>query len=390
MDKILYVISAVGRDRPGLVHSVTQILADLLVNIIDIEARSVRGHFTMFLVVDLATSQKDYGDLLVALEPIRSNFNMGLRVEPYVEGRRKADKRMMIFTLMGRDRPGIVASVSGMFSEKGINIETVKMIARGEYIATEITIDTSDVEDIKGMRRMLYQFSDQSGLDVSLRDYDIFQKPKQVVLFDCDSTIIQEEIIDELASVAGVGASVKEMTVKAMNGDMDYTEAVKKRVQLLKGITVEQLELLCQGIHLTPGAEELISTLHRMGYKVGVISGGFTFFTDYLKKRLNLDYVFANELAVENGIVTGEIKGEIVDAKRKGEILQTIATTERISIDQIVAVGDGANDRFMLENAGLAIAFSPKEILKEYSDGMITTDNLSGLRYFLGIPDDKN
>ena len=390
MEKILYVISAVGQDRPGLVHSVTQILSDLHINIVDIEARSVRGHFTMFLVIDLSTSDKDYGDLLQALEPIRSNFNMGLRVEPYVEGRRKVDKRMMIFTLMGKDRPGIVASVSGMFSENGINIETIKMIARGEYIATEVTIDTSDVPDIKNMRRMLYAFSEDSGLDVSLRDYNKFQKQKQVVIFDCDSTIIQEEIIDELAKAAGVGETVKEMTIKAMNGEMGYSEAVKKRVSLLKGLTVEQLEILSRGIHLTPGAEELISTLHRMGYKVGVISGGFSFFTDYLKKRLKLDYVFANELAVENGVVTGEIKGDIVDAKRKGDILQKIAETERISVDQIVAVGDGANDRFMLENAGLAIAFSPKEILKEYSDGMITTDNLSGLRYFLGIPDDKN
>jgi len=390
LEKILYVISAVGQDRPGLVHSVTQILSELHINIVDIEARSVRGHFTMFLVVDLSTSDKDYGDLLQALEPIRSNFNMGIRVEPYVEGRRKVNKRMMIFTLMGKDRPGIVASVSGMFSENGINIETIKMIARGEYIATEITIDTSDVLDIKNMRRMLYAFSEKSGLDVSLRDYNIFQKQKQVVLFDCDSTIIQGEIIDELAKVAGVGETVKEMTIKAMNGEMSYTEAVKKRVSLLKGLTVDQLEILSRGIHLTPGAEELIATLHRMGYKVGVISGGFSFFTDYLKKRLNLDYVFANELAVENGIVTGEIKGDIVDAKRKGEILRKIAEAERISVDQIVAVGDGANDRFMLENAGLAIAFSPKEILKEYSDGMITTDNLSGLRYFLGIPDDKN
>ena len=365
MDKILYVISAVGQDRPGLVHSVTQILSNLHINIVDIEARSVRGHFTMFLVVDLSTSNKDYGDLLQALEPIRSNFNMGIRVEPYVEGRRKADKRMMIFTLMGKDRPGIVASVSGMFAENGINIETIKMIARGEYIATEVTIDTSDVSDIKNMRRMLYAFSETSGLDVSLRDYNKFQKQKQVVLFDCDSTIIQGEIIDELAKVAGVGETVKEMTTKAMNGEMSYTEAVKRRVRLLKGLTVKQLEILTRGIHLTTGAEELIATLHRMGYKVGVVSGGFTFFTDYLKRRLNLDYVFANELAVEDGVVTGEIKGDIVDAKRKGEILRKIAEAERISVDQIVAVGDGANDRFMLENAGLAIAFSPKEILKE-------------------------
>ncbi|MBW2634327.1 MAG: phosphoserine phosphatase SerB [Deltaproteobacteria bacterium] len=145
---------------------------------------------------------------------------------------------------------------------------------------------------------------------------------------------------------------------------------------------------MTKSIHLTPGTEDLISTLHFMGYKVGVISGGFSFFTDYLKERLGLDYVFANELEIVDGRVTGRIKGDIIDAERKGEILIQIAQLENITKDQIVAVGDGANDRFMLENAGLAIAFSPKEILKEYSDGMITTDNLSGLRYFLGIPDD--
>lgn len=383
----LFVISAVSRDRPGLVHSISQILADLNINIVDIEARAVRGHFTMFLVVDLGTSDCNYGDLLQGLEPIRVDFNMGLRVEPYVEGRRKANKHMKLFTLMGKDRPGIVAAVTGIMADNYINIETVKMIARGEYIAMELTVDVSDVKDRKGLQYVFYKFSNKTGLDVSLRDYNIFEKPKRVVIFDCDSTIIQEEIIDELAKMAGVGQDVKQMTVKAMNGEMSYTEAVKKRVHLLQGLTVEQLEILTKAIHLTPGTEELIATLHNMGFKVGVVSGGFTFFTDYLKERLRLDYVFANELAVENGVVTGEIKGDIVDAERKGAIISKIAAQENISPDQIVAVGDGANDQFMLENAGLAIAFNPKEILKEYSDGMITTDNLSGLRYFLGIPD---
>jgi phosphoserine phosphatase len=383
----LFVISAVSRDRPGLVHSISQILADLSINIVDIEARAVRGHFTMFLVVDLSTCDCNYGDLLQSLEPIRADFNMGLRVEPYVEGRRKANKRMKLFTLMGKDRPGIVAAVTGIMADNYINIETVKMIARGEYIAMEVTVDVSDVKDRKGLQNVFFKFSNETGLDVSLRDYNIFEKPKRVVIFDCDSTIIQEEIIDELAKMAGVGEDVKQMTVKAMNGEMSYTEAVKKRVRLLQGLTVEQLEILTKAIHLTPGTEELISTLHKMGFKVGVVSGGFTFFTNYLKERLRLDYVFANELAVENGVVTGEIKGDIVDAERKGSIIRKIAAMENISPDQIVAVGDGANDQFMLENAGLAIAFNPKEILKEYSDGMITTDNLSGLRYFLGIPD---
>ena len=385
----LYVISAVGKDQPGLVHSVSNILGELGINIVDIEARSIRGHFMMFLVIDLSTSSSNYEEMMAKLSTISSNFDLGLRVEPYDEGRRISDKRLMILTVMGIDRPGIVAELSGLFAENSVNIETIKMIARGEYIAMEITVDTSEFDNISMFRNILYGFSDRTGLDVSLRNDDIFQKPKRVVVFDCDSTIVKAEVIDELAKVAGVSEHVKEMTARAMNGELDFKQAIKERVRLLKGLTVEQLKLLSKTIRLTPGTEELISTLHFMGYKVAVISGGFSFFTDYLKERLKLDYVFANELVIENGITTGEIKGDIIDAERKGEILKKIAKLEDISVDQVVAVGDGANDRFMLENAGLAIAFSPKEILKKHSNGIITSDNIFGLLYFLGVPDSQ-
>ncbi len=385
----LYVISAVGKDQPGLVHSVSNILGELGINIVDIEARSIRGHFMMFLVVDLSTSSSNYEEMMTKLSPLSSNFDLGLRVEPYEEGRRKSDKRLMILTVMGIDRPGIVAELSGLFAENSVNIETIKMIARGEYIAMEITVDTSEFDNISMFRNILYNFSDRTGLDVSLRNDDIFQKPKRVVVFDCDSTIVKAEVIDELAKVAGVSEHVKEMTARAMNGELDFKQAIKERVRLLKGLTVEQLKLLSKTIRLTPGTEELISTLHFMGYKVAVISGGFSFFTDYLKEKLKIDYVFANELVIENGITTGEIKGDIIDAERKGEILKQIAKLEDISVDQIVAVGDGANDRFMLENAGLAIAFSPKEILKKHSNGIITSGNIFGLLYFLGVPDSQ-
>jgi len=383
----LYVISAVGKDKPGLVYCVSNVLAELGINIVDVDARSVRGHFSLFIVIDLSTSDYGFEKMYTSLKPLESNFNLGLNIEPYDAGRRKAEKRMMVLTVMGQDRPGIVAGVSGILAEIDINIETIRMIARGDYIAMELSVDASEVPDMSVARKTLYNFSEETGLDVSLRDHDIFEKPKRVVIFDCDSTIIQEEVIDELAKVAGVSERVKEMTDRAMQGELDFEAALKERVSLLKGVTAEQLELLSGAINLTAGAEELIATLHFMGYKVGVISGGFTFFTDYLKKKLNLDYVFANELEIEDGVVTGNIKGEIIDANRKGEIIRRIADSERISIDQVVAVGDGANDRFMLENSGLAIAFNPKEILKEYSDGMINSDNISGLLHFLGIPE---
>jgi len=251
----------------------------------------------------------------------------------------------------------------------------------------EISVDISELEDLGAFRKAMMDFSDETGLDVSLRGDDIFQKPKRVVVFDCDSTIIKEEVIDELAKIAGVEKSVRKVTARAMNGEIDFDQSIKKRVNLLKGLTTDQLEKLTHTIHLTPGAQELISALRFMGYKVGVISGGFSFFTNYLKKQLNLDYVFANELEIENGKTTGRIKGGILGAESKAEIINQIAEKENISVDQIVAVGDGANDRFMLQKAGLAIAFNPKEVLKEFSDGIITSEDISGLLYFLGAPD---
>jgi len=383
----LYVISAVGKDKPGLVYSVSNALSELGINIVDVDARSVRGHFSLFVVIDLSTSEHGFEKMYTRLKPLESNFNLGLNIEPYEAGRRKTDKQLMVLTVMGQDRPGIVAGVSGILAEIDINIETIRMIARGDYIAMELTVDASEVPDLSAARQTLYKFSEETGLDVSLRDHDRFEKPKRVVIFDCDSTIIREEVIDELAKVAGVSEKVAEMTDRAMQGELDFEQALKERVNLLKGLKAEQLELLSGAINLTPGAEELISTLHFMGYKVGVISGGFTFFTDYLRKKLNLDYVFANELEISDGVVTGRIKGEIIDADKKGEIIKRIAESENISVKQVVAVGDGANDRFMLQNSGLAIAFNPKEILKEYSDGMINSDNISGLLHFLGIPE---
>jgi phosphoserine phosphatase len=384
----LYVISATGKDQAGLLHRVAKVLSDLGINIVDIDARSIRGYFTMFLVVDLNPSAYSTQDMLARLSPLGAYFDLGLHVKPYDEGRRIPNKQMMLMTLMGNDRPGIVSELSGLVARHQVNIEAIKMIARGDYIAMEISLDTSALDDIKAFRKAIYAFSEKSGFDVSLRKGDIFQKPKRVVIFDCDSTIIKEEVIDELAKVAGVEQRVKQLTTRAMNGEIDFEKALQQRVQLLKGLTVEQLEKLTQTIHLTPGAEELISALRFMGFKVGVISGGFSFFTNYLKERLNLDYVYANELEIENGVTTGRVKGKTILSQSKADIINQIAEMENISVEQIVAVGDGANDRFMLQKAGLAIAFNPKEILKDFSDGIITSDNISGLLYFLGAPDD--
>lgn len=384
----LFIIAAVGTDTPGLVHNLSNILAQNNINIVDVEARSVRGHFTMFMVIDTLASHLDQTALQTILKDANQKFNVSFSITPYTLSNRIIQKDLMVLTIMGADAPGIIAKVTQIFTQNNINIEKMKMIARGETIAMELRIDTSNINSLADFRQIIRGFSDQTNLDTSLRAYNSFKRPDRVVIFDCDSTVIQAEVIDELAKIAGVGEQVETITHQAMCGEIDFETALRKRVALLKGLTVEQLDALTATIALTPGAEELIQTLHAMGYRVGVVSGGFMFFMEYLKKRLNLDYIFANKLEIIDGIVTGKILGNIVDAEKKGALIQEIATQEHISTDQIVAVGDGANDRFMLQNAGLGIGFSPKEILKQHSDGIITTPSLKGLQYFLGIPDE--
>jgi phosphoserine phosphatase len=211
-------------------------------------------------------------------------------------------------------------------------------------------------------------------------------KEKRLVVFDLDSTLIETEIIDELAKEAGVEKEVQELTRKAMNGEFSFREALEQRIKLLKGLPVEVLERIYSKIEFTEGARELISALKRAGYKVALVSGSFTYFTNRIKEELGLDYAFGNELEIVDGKLTGRIKGRIIDAQEKAKIIEEIAKREGISMDKVVAVGDGANDKIMIEKAGLGIAFNAKQVLKEIADGSISKENLIGLAGILKLP----
>jgi phosphoserine phosphatase len=223
------------------------------------------------------------------------------------------------------------------------------------------------------------------GLDVVIQDLGRSRKEKRLIVFDMDMTIVDFEIINRLASFAGVDEQVKAITDRAMNGEMDFKESLRQRVRLLKGMPLSTLQEIAADLQLTPGSEELIHHLKQVGYKIALISGGFTYFTDVLKERLGFDYAFANDLEIEDGVLTGEIKGEIIDAEAKGRIIYDLAEREKISPDNIVAVGDGANDCLMIKNAGLGVAFNAKEVLKKVSDGSLSRENLLGLLNVLGL-----
>lgn len=384
----LLVITAYGKDRPGLVKQITSILGENSINIVDIEAKIMRGLFIIFLIVDLRTSTISKSDLIDKYDTLSKEIEFFFNIEPYREGRRKAEKDLMFLTIIGKDKPGIVSKLSNLMAEYNANIESIKMISRGELIVMEILMDTSElkIEPLE-FRNHLQRLWEEIGVSGIFQKEDIYNKSKKLIVFDMDSTLIQAEIIDELAKIAGVGEKVKDLTSKAMKGEIDYTKALKERVGLLKGLKESLVRDLAENMVLTPGSEEVIQILKLMNYKIAIISGGFSIFTDTLKEKLGIDYSFSNKLVIEDGILTGKLEEPIIDAKEKGKIISWLAEVEKISKNEIVAVGDGATDRFMLESSGLGIGFNPKAVLKQFADGVISSDNIFGLLYCLGIPE---
>jgi phosphoserine phosphatase len=258
------------------------------------------------------------------------------------------------------------------------------MIARGEFLAMEMWVDLREAH-FPLLRQDLNETAKRVGMDIIAQPESIFKKRRKVIIFDMDSTIVDGEIIDEMAESAGVGKKVAAITEKGMRGEIDFSESLRTRVSLLKGLRIKSLESIAKTVQLTKGSEELIAALKEMGFKVALISGGFTYFTNILKERLGFDYAFGNELEIRNGKLTGGVKGKIIDARRKAEVMDEICEREGITRDEVVAVGDGSNDRIMLANAGLGIAFNAKEILKKVADGAITRDHMKGVLYCLGI-----
>jgi phosphoserine phosphatase len=385
----LYVVSVIGEDQVGIVSKVTQFLFRKGVNIVDVEQTVIHSKFTMVLLVEPLRPRFHSSRLRTGLNLLAQSLKMTITITPFHEfkGLRLAEtKKPYVLTILGPDRAGIVAAFSSILAKNRCNIERIKMIARGELLAMEMWADTREA-DFTRLRSDLTQVAQRIGMDIIAQPERTFQKRKKVIVFDMDSTIVDGEIIDEMAEQAGVGEKVAELTARGMRGEIDFARSLRRRVSLLKGLRMKSLESFARTIRLTKGSEELIGALKEMGFRVALISGGFSYFTDILKKRLGFDYAYGNKLEVKGGKLTGRIKGRIIDAKGKAAILDQICRLEGITRDEVVAVGDGSNDRIMVANAGLGIAFNAKEVLKKVADGAITQDHMKGILYCLGISD---
>jgi phosphoserine phosphatase len=384
----IIALSALGRDRPGLVADISGAVTALGGNIVHCEQSSIFGLFSMVMLVEAEDLPPGLDLYRFAYELSLKGRDVGVEVKAEVVERDLAQpaKDVRVVTIVGSDKPGVMHAITRTIAEAKANIERMQHVAQGDFMAFELWIDVRGA-DFDQLRHALRRTCERVGVDAVVQPHSMFRTRKRLVVFDMDSTIVDGEVIDELAAAAGVKRQVGDITARAMRGEMDFREALRQRVAMLKGLRVEDLERIADDIRLNPGAEDLVRSLKSMGFRLALVSGGFTFFTDRLKKELGFDYTFANELVIRDGVLTGEVQGDIIDMQRKGEILKELAAREGLSTEEVVAVGDGANDQVMIKNAGLGIAFNAKEILKKAADGSLSRENLRGILYALGATD---
>jgi phosphoserine phosphatase len=399
MEKIA-LINISGSDRPGLTSSLAEILAVHHARIFDIGQAVV--HETLALAMLIAVpGNEEFAlvkkDLLVKAQELELKIHFtAVAEESFRHWVRSQAKFRFVISVLGRAITSEqLATISAAISTHRFNIDRIErlsgrlsMTGRVQNANACIELEISGERDESaGLRARLIDLTHKFEIDIAFQRESIYRRNRRLVAFDMDSTLIQAEVIDELAKLHGVGDQVSAITAAAMRGELDFRQSLTRRVALLRGLRAWQLEDLLHSVQLAAGAKPLISTLKWLGYKTAILSGGFLFFGRHLQERLGIDYVFANDLEIANGSLTGRLASEMVDGGKKAELLEMIARKENISLDQVVAVGDGANDLPMLNLAGMGIAFHAKPLVRESANHAVSHLGLDSILYLLGVRD---
>jgi len=396
----ILLINVSGPDRPGVTSSISEILARYEVNILDVGQAVIHNTLSLGMVVDVPTDA-EASPILKDILFRCHELDMAVKFTPidtdnYDEWVSEQGKARYIVTLLSRVVTSQqIAAITNIVAANELNIDNINRLSGRISLDSTNQDQKACVEfsvrgvpkNINAMRAEFLSVAQELGVDIAFQKDNAYRRNRRLVCFDMDSTLIEAEVIDELAKHAGVGDQVIAITEQAMQGEIDFTESFRRRVALLKGLDESVLKTIAEQLPITEGAERLISTLKALGYKTAILSGGFTYFGHYLQQKLGIDYVHANELVIENGKVTGEVKGIVVDGLRKAELLRELAALENLNLEQVIAVGDGANDLPMLNLAGLGIAFRAKPIVKESAEQAISTLGLDGILYLLGVRD---
>ena len=385
------LITISGPDHPGITARMMRILEDNDTQINDIGQNVTHSLLSLSFVIEISEGTDNNSDVIKDL--LFETYKMGMTLdykildgtyEPELDD--EVEKFILNCVAPERITNTFIADIATVLAEYGVNILKIDKVSPGIFKSLEILTIIRKSLNHTELKEKLILVSNKHKIDVAFLKDNVFRRSKRLIVFDMDSTLIQAEVIDELAKAHGVGHEISEITERAMNGELDFNESLIARVSKLKGLDASVMEDILSNLPLTPGVEDFLKTIKKLGYKVAVISGGFTFFAEALKEKLGLDYAFANELEIVDGKLTGNVLGTIVNAEQKAILVNLIAQQENISLEQVVAIGDGANDLPMLSRAGLGIAFHAKDIVKKKAQNHMSYGPMTSILYFLGIP----
>ena len=398
MNREFILISIVGVDKPGVTAAVTAVLGRYETCVLDIGQSNLHHQLNLGLLIRVDDPSQS-GEMLKDVLFCCSQLDLIVRYTPLSEAEYAAwvgrqEQERYVITLLARElNARHISRVTALLAERQLNIDNILRLSDRPNMETPVEKRHSCVEfsvrgkiaDREQLQKRLLEVSREEGIDISFQRDDMFRRNRRLICVDMDSTFIQTEVIDELAMRAGVGDEVKAITLSAMRGEIDFKESFTRRVALLKGLDASVRQDIIDHLPITEGADRLFSVLKKCGFKIAILSGGFMFVGKYLQERFGVDYVYANELEIEDGKFTGRYIGDVVDARRKAELLELIAQVEHIDLAQVIAVGDGANDLNMLGKAGLGIAFHAKPKVQASAQQSISTVGLDGILYFLGF-----
>jgi phosphoserine phosphatase len=389
-----------GEDKPGVTSAVTNVLSFYDATILDIGQAVIHEQLNLGLLVAIP-SEVDSEALVLGVKSCAEDLQMRAKFLPISEHRYQQwvdqqGKSRHIVTLLARKiEAQHLAALTAVVSKYQLNIDKIIRLSGRINLHESDQLGRACVElsvrgkasDTHAFKKSLLELAHQYDIDIAFQEDNIFRRNRRLVVFDMDSTLIDAEVIDELAIEAGVGKQVAEITEAAMQGKLDFKQSFEQRLSLLKGLDAAVLPKIAQRLNLNEGAEHLIATLKKLGFKTAIVSGGFSFFGEYLQEILGVDYVYANQLDIEDGRVTGRVKGDIIDGQRKAYLLKELAFSEGLMLEQVIAVGDGANDLPMLDIAGLGIAFRAKPLVEASAKQAISSLGLDGILYLLGYSD---
>jgi len=383
------MVTVSGPDQPGITAAFSKILVDNHVEIVDIEQASLQDFLGLSFLLDMSGAKQSKDGVLKDLlfEASRLHLTLNFRLFSEKEMKARNSKNLFILTYFGDTLA--LAEISNILAEENANIQMISNLTRHCASCVELTIDVNEVKNLSQLKARVIAKSHELNIDLALQKMEAYRKNKRLVFFDMDSTLVDMEIIDEMAQRAGVFKEVSRITEKARRGDIDFEESLTQRVALLKGLRVEELEKIRKDMKLSAGAEDLVDTLKRLGFKLGLVSGGFDYFSDFLREKLGLDFSYSNQLEIKNGALTGKVLGKIVDNTYKAKIVNMVSSEEGVLLDQTVAIGDGANDVLMLGQAGLGIAYNAKEKLERVANMSLGRARLKNILYILGISEEE-